>query len=184
MKKSLLATVVLSAILAACSSTPTTTATPAKDATAGKAAGGSTSADVKNDKITTAKPDTKKEANPWAVLTDSNNILSQRSVYFDYDKYEIKFMPLVEAHANFVKANAKAKVRVQGNTDERGSREYNLALGQKRANAVKQAMFMYGVPEERVEAVSLGEEMPRRAGKDEESYAENRRADILYNGEY
>ena len=97
MKKSLLATVVLSAILAACSSTPTTTATPAKDATAGKAAGGSTSADVKNDKITTAKPDTKKEANPWAVLTDSNNILSQRSVYFDYDKYEIKFMPLVEA---------------------------------------------------------------------------------------
>ena len=183
MKKSLLATIVLSALLAACSSTPTTTATPAKDATAGKATG-STSGDVKNDKITTATPDTKKEANPWAVLTDSNNILSQRSVYFDYDKYEIKFMPLVEAHANFVKANAKAKVRVQGNTDERGSREYNLALGQKRAEAVRKALVLLGAREDQLEAVSLGEEKPACTESSEECWGRNRRGDMLYSGEF
>lgn len=183
MKKSLLATVVLSALLAACSSTPTTTATTATDATAGKA--GSANADVKKDTITTAKPEAKK-GDTWAALTDPNNILSKRSVYFDYDKYEVKldYMPIVEAHAKFIKANDKAKVLIQGNTDDRGSREYNLALGQKRAAAVKQTLTILGVKEDRVEAVSLGEEKPRKTGHDEESWAENRRGDILYNGEY
>lgn len=184
MKKSLLATVVLSALLAACSSTPTTTATPATDATAGKAAS-STNTDVKSDKIATARPDDK-PATSGNPLTDPNNILSKRSVYFEYDKYEVKldYMPLVEAHAKYIKSNANAKILIQGNADERGSREYNLALGQKRANAIKQTLTILGVKEDRVESVSLGEEKPRRTGHDEESWAENRRGDILYNGEY
>jgi len=186
MKQTLLATVILSALLAACSSTPTTTTatTPATDAKAGTAAkDGKT--DIKDNKVTTATP-AKKNEFTWEALKDPKSILSKRSVYFDYDQYEVKldYMPLVEAHAKFLKANANAKALIQGNADERGSREYNLALGQKRAAAVKQTMTILGVKEDRIEAVSLGEEKPRKTGHDEESWTENRRGDILYNGEY
>jgi peptidoglycan-associated lipoprotein len=188
MKNTLLATVVLSALLAACSSTPTNTssATPAGDAKAGTASGNAKATDIKDNKVATVTPATPAGSNGWAALKDPNNILSKRSVYFDFDKYEVKldFMPLVEAHANFVKANSSAKVLVQGNADERGSREYNLALGQKRANAVKQSLTILGVKDDQIEAVSLGKEKPRNTGHDEAAWAENRRDDILYNGEY
>ena len=119
-------------------------------------------------------------------LTDPNNVLSKRSVYFEYDKYDIqdKFKSLVEAHAKFLGSHQDRKVLIQGNCDERGSREYNLALGQKRADAVKKALTLLGARDAQIESVSLGEEKPRALGKDEASYAENRRGDILYNGEY
>jgi peptidoglycan-associated lipoprotein len=120
-----------------------------------------------------------------SVLTDPKSILSKRSIYFEYDKYDIqdKYKSLVEAHARFLVAHPDRKVLIQGNTDERGSREYNLALGQRRADAAKKALSLLGAREAQIEAVSLGEEKPRAPGKDEASYAENRRDDILYNGE-
>jgi peptidoglycan-associated lipoprotein len=121
-------------------------------------------------------------ANP---LKDPNNILSKRSVYFDYDQNIVKeeFRPLVTAHGKYLSQNRSAHVTVQGNTDERGSREYNLALGQRRADAVKQMMTLSGAQGTQIETVSFGEEKPRAQGNDERAYAENRRADIVYRGE-
>lgn len=117
---------------------------------------------------------------------DPKNVLYKRSVYFDYDKYDIKdeYKDLVAAHAKYLAAHRDAKILIQGNTDERGSREYNLALGQKRSDAVKKAMGLLGVKDEQIESVSLGEEKPKAEGHDEAAYTENRRADILYNGEF
>ena len=118
-------------------------------------------------------------------LKDPNNILSKRSVYYDYDSYVVKdeYKPLVLSHAKYLHDNPQAKALLQGNTDERGSREYNLALGQRRAESVKSMMTLSGAKENQVEAVSLGEEKPRATGHDEAAWAENRRTDILYQGE-
>ena len=127
-----------------------------------------------------------KDLTSLAALKDPKSILSKRSVFFDYDQYVIKeeFRPLLEAHARFLAANAKMKILIQGNADERGSREYNLALGQKRADAVKKSLILLGAKEDQLEAVSLGEEKPRNPGHDEAAWAENRRGDLLYSGEY
>lgn len=115
-------------------------------------------------------------------LTDPASKLSQRSIYFDLDKYEVKdeYKDLVAAHAKYLTANKGFKVLVQGNTDERGSREYNLSLGQKRAEAVKRSLALLGVKDDQIESVSLGEEKPKNPGHDEAAWTENRRADILY----
>ena len=125
-------------------------------------------------------------AGSWPILRDPKSILSKRSVYFDLDSFTIKeeYRPLVEAHAKFLRENPTAKVLIQGNTDERGSREYNLALGQKRADAMKRMIMLLGAREEQVESVSLGEEKPKAQDGTEEAYAENRRDDILYGGEF
>ena len=119
-------------------------------------------------------------------LTDPKSILSKRSVYFDYDKYDVKaeYKDLVAAHAKFLTNNRKFKMLVQGNTDDRGSREYNLALGQKRADSIKKMLTMLGAGEDQVEAVSLGEEKPKNEGADDAAWAENRRGDMLYSGEF
>lgn len=121
-----------------------------------------------------------------AALKDPKSAVYKRSVYFDYDQYVIKdeFKPLVEAHAKFLVKNPKLKMLIQGNADERGSREYNLALGQKRANAIKNALTLLGAKEEQVESVSLGEEKPRCMEQTEACWAENRRGDMLYSGEF
>ena len=121
-----------------------------------------------------------------AALKDPRSPLSKRSVYFDYDSYVVKdeFKALLTAHAKFLAGNSKMKMLIQGNADERGSREYNLALGQKRAEAVKKSLLLLGAKEEQVEAVSLGEEKPRCTEHSEACWAENRRADILYTGEF
>jgi peptidoglycan-associated lipoprotein len=119
-------------------------------------------------------------------LTDPKSILSRRSIFFDYDRFDVKdeYRELVTAHARFLSNNRQFKMLIQGNTDERGSREYNLALGQKRADAVKRMLVMLGVREDQVESVSLGEEKPRSEGHDEAAWAENRRSDMLYSGEF
>ncbi len=119
-------------------------------------------------------------------LTDPKSILSKRSVYFDYDKYDVKaeYKDLVAAHAKFLTNNRKFKMLVQGNTDDRGSREYNLALGQKRADSIKKMLTLLGAGEDQVEAVSLGEEKPKNEGADDAARAENRRGDMLYSGEF
>lgn len=119
-------------------------------------------------------------------LTDPKSILSRRSIFFDYDRFDVKdeYRELVTAHARFLSNNRQFKMLIQGNTDERGSREYNLALGQKRADAVKRMLVILGVREDQVESVSLGEEKPRSEGHDEAAWAENRRSDMLYSGEF
>lgn len=115
-------------------------------------------------------------------LTDPKSKLAQRSIYFDLDKYDVKdeYKDLVAAHAKYLVANKGFKVLLQGNTDERGSREYNLSLGQKRAESVKRSLTLLGVQEGQIESVSLGEEKPKDAGHDEAAWTQNRRADILY----
>jgi peptidoglycan-associated lipoprotein len=115
-------------------------------------------------------------------LKDPNSPLAKRSVYFDYDSFVLKdeFRPVVEAHAKYLNTNRARKVIVQGNTDERGSREYNLALGQKRAEVVRKSLLTLGVSDAQIEAVSLGEEKPKSQGLDEAAFAENRRADLAY----
>lgn len=121
-------------------------------------------------------------ADAASALKDPNGPLAKRSIYYDYDRFDVReeFTPVVEAHANFLKENKKFKIRVEGNCDERGSTEYNLALGQRRADSVKRALMVLGVPADRIEAVSFGEEKPKATGQDEDSYAENRRSDIVY----
>jgi len=103
-------------------------------------------------------------------------------IFFDYDSYVVKseFQTTIEAHAQFLKANPKAKVSLEGHTDERGGREYNLALGQKRADAVRQSLSLLGVQESQVESVSFGKEKPSVQGTDESAFAKNRRAEFFY----
>jgi peptidoglycan-associated lipoprotein len=105
-----------------------------------------------------------------------------RVVYFDYDSYVIKpeFQNAIEAHARFIKASGARHVVVEGHTDERGGREYNLALGQRRAEAVRRALGLLGVGDAQVEAVSFGKEKPAAQGNDESAFAQNRRAEIAY----
>ena len=116
-----------------------------------------------------------------AALKDPRSILSKRSIYFDYDSYIVKdeFRSLIEAHAKFLVANTKARMLVQGNADDRGSREYNLALGQKRADAVKKALQLLGAREDQIESVSLGEEKPVCSDQGEECWGKNRRGDMM-----
>lgn len=115
-------------------------------------------------------------------LNDPKGMLAKRSVYFDFDSYGVRAdaKPVVENHSQFLSKNKARKILIQGNTDERGGSEYNLALGQKRAEAVRKSMASLGVPEAQMEAVSLGKEKPKATGGDEAAWAENRRADIVY----
>jgi peptidoglycan-associated lipoprotein len=107
---------------------------------------------------------------------------AMRSVYFDFDKSDIKpeFRALLEENAKYLRENPSLKVRIEGNCDERGSREYNIGLGQRRAEAVLRTLSLLGIDAKRMEAVSYGEEKPRRAEHNEAAWAENRRGDIQY----
>ncbi len=105
-----------------------------------------------------------------------------RVIYFDFDSFAVKpeYQTLVDQHARFMQANRGRNVAVEGHTDERGSREYNLALGQKRAEAVRRALTLMGASDAQIEAVSFGEEKPSVTGSGEEAYARNRRVEIRY----
>ena len=117
-------------------------------------------------------------------LRDPSSPLYKRTIFYGFDQYEIDGdnRAIVEAHARFLEQNPDVKIRVEGNCDERGSTEYNLALGQRRADGVKRALTLLGVGASRIEAVSYGEEKPKGMGQDEEAYALNRRSDIVYPG--
>jgi peptidoglycan-associated lipoprotein len=115
-------------------------------------------------------------------LNDPNSPLSVRVIYFDYDSVAIKpeFQGQIEGHARFLRTNASRRIAIEGHTDERGGREYNLALGQRRAEAVRRALSLLGVPDTQVEAVSFGKEKPAATGADESTWSKNRRAEIHY----
>lgn len=166
----LLASVSLgAAVLAGCSSTPIAD----KAATETRAAAPVTTADSRTVAPVNVAID---------PLNDPKGALAKRSVYFDYDSYIVRAgdKPTVETHAKYLTANKGRKITIQGNTDERGGSEYNLALGQKRAEAVRKSLALMGVSDSQMEAVSFGKEKPKAAGHDEASWTENRRADIAY----
>ena len=132
--------------------------------------------------VTPGKPG----ASPFAALKDPSSILSKRSIFYDYDQFDVKdqYRSLIEAHAKYLRENPSARMLIQGNTDERGSREYNVGLGQRRSDSVKKMLTLLGAREDQIEAVSLGEEKPACAEHSEECWAKNRRDDMLYSGEY
>lgn len=115
-------------------------------------------------------------------LNPSSLISKERSVFFDFDQFVIKANdgPLIERQGKYLASKQNLAIRVEGNADERGGREYNLALGQKRADAVVRALKVYGVGEKQLEAVSLGSEKPAMQGHDEVVWAQNRRVDLAY----
>jgi peptidoglycan-associated lipoprotein len=121
-------------------------------------------------------------ANANDPLNDPSSILAKRSIYFDVDSYVVKdeFKSVIDAHGKYLASRPDRKVLIQGNTDERGGSEYNLALGQKRADAVRRALAQQGVPDSQMEAVSFGKEKPKALGSTEDAWKENRRADIAY----
>jgi peptidoglycan-associated lipoprotein len=104
----------------------------------------------------------------------------KRSVYYEFDKYDVKteYRALIETHARWLKANPQARLTIEGNADERGSREYNVALGQRRAESVTKMLVLMGARAEQIEAISWGEEKPRAGGHEEKSWSENRRSDF------
>jgi peptidoglycan-associated lipoprotein len=179
MQRLIIAAIVVAAALSGCTSTPTTAPVEDKSAAAAPGTSGASTSGASTSGVSGSPTGA---TNP---LKDPKNILSKRSIYFEFDSFVVveQFKPMVEAHAKYLAANRSAKVTLQGHTDERGSREYNIALGQKRADAVKRMLTLMGVQEVQVESVSFGKEKPRREGHDEASWAENRRVDIVYVGE-
>jgi peptidoglycan-associated lipoprotein len=117
-------------------------------------------------------------------LTDPNSPLSQRVVYFDFDSSEVgaEDRAIIGAHAEYLANHADVSIILEGHADERGSREYNLALGERRAKAVQQLMLLQGVGQKQIQVISFGEERPVALGHDEESWRLNRRVEILYSG--
>jgi len=115
-------------------------------------------------------------------LDPSSELYGKRSVFFDFDESTLRPVdqPLVEAHSLYLWRYPELHIRIVGNTDDRGGREYNLALGERRAQALKAAMQLLGVKDEQIETLSYGEEKPRALGAAESARALNRRADILY----
>ena len=173
MKKTILALAV-TGLLAACSSTPpASTAAPAAEKTAAPAAAAPAA--------TSSGPVTQSLYPAKGV----GGALGQRGIYYDFDKYAVKdqYKPVVDAHGEFLLSHSAAKVTLQGNCDERGSREYNLGLGQRRADSVRKVLAAKGVKDSQMETVSYGKEKPRNPGHNEAAWAENRRTDIVYQGE-
>ena len=170
-------------LLAACASTDPVATTKVEDRTPTTGTGGSTtSTPTTGTTQTTPITGTQSRADD---LRNPNSILSKRVIYFDYDTDAVKseFASLIQAHANFLAQNRNRRVRLEGHADERGSREYNMALGQRRAIAVRNATSVLGVGNDRIETISFGEDKPKTSGHDEASWAQNRRVEIVYDGE-
>jgi peptidoglycan-associated lipoprotein len=180
MNKILIA-VLMAAFVAGCQTTSTTAPVEDKSGTAGTTAttpGGANTTGTQSGNV--AGRNTGMDP-----LHDPNSPLAKRSIYFDFDSFTVadQYKPTVEAHAKYLQQTRTARVTLQGHADERGSREYNIALGQKRADAVKRMMTLMGVQDAVIETVSFGKEKPRNMGHDEAAWAENRRVDIVYSGE-
>jgi peptidoglycan-associated lipoprotein len=185
MRANLISLLACAAVLAGCAtSSPDQTqpGAPVEGGTPGARPGGG----AQSTPVKPGEPGKPGGTSPFAALKDPASPLSKRSVYFEYDKFDVKeeYRPLVEAHAKFLRDNPTAKMLVQGNADERGSREYNVGLGQRRSDSLKKMLTLLGARESQVESVSLGEEKPACSEHNEECWAKNRRDDMLYNGEY
>jgi peptidoglycan-associated lipoprotein len=179
------------AVLAGCASDPKQEAAPVEERAPGATtapAGGATTAGVSSAGISGSASGTAAGSAAGGATMPPKGVggpLAQRVVQFDYDSYVVKdeYRPTVEAHAKFLQANRNAKVTLQGHTDERGTREYNIALGQRRSDAVKKMMLLLGAGEMQIETVSFGKEKPKNPASHEAAWAENRRVEIVYVGE-
>jgi peptidoglycan-associated lipoprotein len=171
--RSTVGAIAAAALMAGCSSTKLDTAAPVEtrattSSSAADGAGSNGSAQSQVATVDLSKND------------DAAGNAAGRVIYFDFDSYVVKdaYRPVVEAQAKRLSANTKQKVSVEGHTDERGGREYNLALGQKRAEAVVKSLTLLGVADGQLEAVSFGKERPAAQGSDEEAWAKNRRVEL------
>lgn len=165
------AVALLSLLLAACASSPKTNSPQAPSPGSGSQAAAETGAIGKNAITSEAER-----------LTAEIRMLGERSVYFDFDQYAVKpeSRDVVSLQAAFIKAHKNDIVTLEGNADERGSNEYNLALGDRRANAVRKSLELHGVPAAQIRTVSLGEEKPRLSCHEEKCWKENRRCDFTH----
>ena len=177
MFKRLLTACAVAAVLAGCASGVKLDDVPVENRTGTAVQPGDSSTTTRSTQSTVTQVDTTER--PGDSVGPAN---VARIVYFDYDSYAIKpeFQNLIEAHARFLKANGQRHVVVEGHTDERGGREYNLALGQRRAEAVRRSLGLLGINDNQIEAVSFGKEKPAAMGSDEAAWAQNRRAEIAY----
>lgn len=181
MRLSLIATASLVTLLAACSSTPPMKAqapsasTPimAKDMSKANTSGAQASS------VNQAQLDAQRNA---AQLRQQTIDLNAKSVLFDFDDYTVKptYTDMLQQQATFLKSQPTDRLVLQGNSDERGGTEYNLALGQKRADAVRKALLLLGAPDDRIEAISFGKEKPKATCPDESCWSQNRRADFVH----
>ena len=182
-------TAILAVLLlgAACSTTPEDQAAAGVEDRTGKpgAKPGADTRAVQPPKVA-AVDVSKPSASSLSALKDPASILSKRQIFFDYDKFDVKdeYRPLIEAHAKYLRENPNAKMLIQGSADERGSREYNVALGQRRSDNVKKMLILLGAKDSQLESVSLGEEKPACNEQNEQCWAKNRRGEMLYGGEY
>lgn len=173
---SVLSVLALSFVLSACGSNVKLSDVPVEDRSAGAAgAGGSAASGASGRGVAPVEISS-------TSTTAAGPVGAARVFYFDYDSFTIKpeFQGAIEVHARFLTSNTSRKIAIEGHTDERGGREYNLALGQKRSEAIRRSLSLLGVSETQVEAVSFGEEKPAAAGADEEAFVKNRRAEITY----
>ncbi len=180
MKSTRLLPLVLTALVAACASTQEEK--PADQGTQSPAAATTPAPSARAlDRSSPATTTTLRAPSSTTTSGAKSSAPGPHSIYFDYDRDEIKpqFQGVIADDAKYLRENPAAHARIEGNADERGSREYNVALGQRRAEAVMKALRLLGVPADRMEAVSYGEEKPRGTGHDEASWAENRRDDVL-----
>lgn len=189
MNKGLVSGLMLALVLTACKSTPMEEVeAPVEDKvieTVSEAAVDNAAPAANTGEIKEMAIDPMPTTTTMNPLNDPNNILSSRSVYFDYDSDTVKteYRDLIEAHAGYIAQNPGAKVRLIGNTDDRGTREYNLALGQRRSVAVKKTLNLLGVSDSQLETVSYGEERANTACADSNCYSVDRRVDIVYTSE-
>lgn len=190
MRKWIIVALAAAFVAAGCASTETQTPAPVEEgsgaapAVTGAGAGtGATTAGVGGSGVTGSNVG--QTAAGAAKLPPATGAYLQRTVLFDFDSFTVKdeFRPIVETHAKFLQANRGARVALQGHADERGSREYNIALGQKRSDAVKRMMVLLGAGEAQIETVSFGKEKPKAEGHNEAAWAQNRRVEIVYVGE-
>lgn len=165
-----IASLAIAALIAGCSSGTKLNEAPVSNAGAGAGGTGGAASGVAP---VTIDPNAQTREGPVGVA---------RIVYFDFDSYTIKpeFQSLIDGHARFLKANPSRRISIEGHTDDRGGREYNLALGQKRSEAVRRALTLLGVSDAQIEAVSFGKEKPAVQGTGEDAWAQNRRAEIVY----
>ena len=173
MKTNLVVLALVTLAISACStaSKETTAEAPAQEAAA---SGAQATPSTETGTISSAEVET-------SNLTAQLDEMKKQSVYFDFGEFEVKpeYRELIQKQAEFLKAHANVIVTLEGNTDERGSSEYNLALGDRRANAVRKALEVMGVPDSQIKAVSLGEEHPRLTCHEEQCWQENRRTDFV-----
>ena len=183
-KAKLLMVAMASVFLVACKSTPVTPAKVEDKSPAATTGDKSMDNNADTGAVKEVTIDSNANSTGNSALKDPNNILSKRNIYFDYDSDAVKaeYRPIVEAHAKYMLANANAKMIVQGNTDERGTREYNLSLGQRRAVAVKKSLNLLGVKDSQIETVSYGEEKATQ-NCNGEACDKDRRVDIVHEGD-